>query len=588
MNSSHRSTELSDQQLDELIGQSDSASPTPNNEFVSRLRSTLLEETQVEPVTTPARPSSRRHFSKVLVACGIAAVLLIAFMMQSPSSWAQVQEALQSRTWIRLRAKMDNGAVSENWLSIPQQKSAFRDGPIAQYVDMRGDLQFDYDESRGTVVRAPLRSDSGSASIVTLFQQLMSGQNPSVDQVNHAKVVDSRSRTISENGKQWLDVELTLQRGTSELDNKRLERLEFRVDPQTKLPQTLTLSILDGGPNLPADAQRKIVFDMDYPDQGPADVYALGIPRDTILDDRVPSDDTNRALKAIAAGRHDFDSYCAIVFHPAKPDQPFNALWPERVVWRRGNQVRVELCFPFEEWSPYSAKPEGMSDLAWWKEQLEKHFRLGPSVVCDGKTSYRAEYSGTIEKGQYRIGAWKPLASIQRGESLRSHHLGPESHVLPEYFAYPDVGAGPTTTVQLEPAVTPELPRGSLLTYALTKAQPQAYHRTRYWLDGDRGYAVTRMVHDQLEGPNGQGDGLSRLQFNGTGYTAEDQYSMRNYQRSPKGFWYPTLVIRESRTRDPKKPEDEAKVNSRITSFLIDFDAEISNSLFTTKDLQVP
>ena len=140
-------------------------------------------------------------------------------------------------------------------------------------------------------------------------------------------------------------------------------------------------------------------------------------------------------------------------------------------------------------------------ELAWWKEQLDKHFRLGPSVVCDGKSSYRAEYSGTIEKGQYRISAWKPLASILQGESLRSHHLGQESHVLPEFFAYPDVGAGPTTSVQLERAVTPELPRGSLLTYALTKAQPQAFHRTRYWLDGDRGYAATQMALDQLEGP---------------------------------------------------------------------------------------
>lgn len=586
MTSNHPPTGLSDHQLDELIGQCDYTPPTPDNAFVDRLRATLLDETQAEHATTPARANSRRQFSKVLVTCGIAAALLIAFMMQSPSSWAQVQEALQSRAWIRFRAKLDNGSVQENWLSIPQQKSAFRDGPIAQYVDMRSDLQFDYEESRGSIVRAPLRADSGSASIFALFEQLMLGKNPNVDQVDHAKVVDTRSRTVSENGKQWLDIELTLQRGTSELDNKRLERLEFRVDPTIKLPQTMTISILDGGPGLPADAQRKIVFEMDYPEQGPNDIYALGIPRDTKLDDRVPSDDANRALKALAAGRNDFDSYCAIVFHPAKPDQPFNALWPARVVWRRGNQVRVEKCFPVEDWSPYSEKPEGISDLAWWKEQLDKHFRLGPSVVCDGKASYRAEYAGTIEKGQYRISAWKPLASMEKGEFLRSHHLGPESHVLPEFFAYPDVGAGPTTTVQLEPAVTPELPRGSLLTYALTKPQRQAYHRTRYWLDGDRGYAATRMVIDQLEGPNGQGNGLSAVQSNGTGYTVEDQYSMQNFQRSPKGFWYPTLVIRESRTVDPKKPESEPKVETFSTSFLIDFDAEMSDSFFTAKDRQ--
>jgi len=63
---------------------------------------------------------------------------------------------------------------------------------------------------------------------------------------------------------------------------------------------------------------------------------------------------------------------------------------------------------------------------------------------------------------------------------------------------------------------------------------------------------------------------------------------MRNSQRSPKGFWHPTLVIRESRTIDPKKPESEPKVETRSTSFLIDFDAEISDSLFAAKDRQVP
>jgi hypothetical protein len=75
-------------------------------------------------------------------------------------------------------------------------------------------------------------------------------------------------------------------------------------------------------------------------------------------------------------------------------------------------------------------------------------------------------------------------------------------------------------------------------------------------------YVATRMVLDQLEGPNGQGDGLSVVQSNGTGYTVEDQYSMRNFQRSPNGFWYPTLVIRESRTVDPKKPESEPKAET--------------------------
>lgn len=605
--------------LDEALSQCDRTSPLPDAEFVSRLRLNVLRQTEAAPCVAssealrrgcelitqsnkaaslsrqsplpfddsgcatqsrsgppPARSTKLRVFARGLIAAGIAAAVLTTFWLRTPSSWAQVQEALNLKPWIHLRTKLDDGRVHENWISLSQQKSAFRVGPTAQYIDVRGDLQFDYEESRGTVIRAPHQPIQSPESMFVLFQQLLQGKQPNVEEIQHNKVLETRSRKVVEDGREWLDVEFTLQHIEADPAMRSTARLEFRLDPPTKLPQTMTVTVLDGGPNFPGDSQRRFVYDIDYPAEGPADIYALGIPRDAKLVDRVPSDDTNRALKAIAAGRREFDPYFAIVFHAAgSDDQPFSGL-PSSVVWRRGNQVRVETCVPFEPYSPYSERPTGMSDLTWWKQQL-KHFRFLPRVVCDGKTGYLADVGTPDEQGHQRVTSWKPLASIRKGEFLSDLHISPVSHFLPEFFAYPRVESSDTTAVHLEPEVRPDLPRGSLLTFSVTVPLPLAYHRTRFWLDDDRGYVATRMNLDQLE--------LSDDEAKAGSYCVEDLYSMRNFERSPKGFWYPTLVVRESRVKDPKKTDGVPEQLQQIsTAFLLDFKAEIPDSLFTTTE----
>jgi hypothetical protein len=576
MNQLNRQDEFREERLEELIGQCDWTLPAPDEAFVGRLRAEVLGQVQEAPATSPIRRTTRRLFVRYLIAGGVAAAVLCAFWLRTPSSWAQVQEALNSRPWIHMRAKLDDGETHENWLSIPQQKIAFRVGPTARYLDVRNDLQFDYEESRGTVIRAPHRPIQSPESMFAIFQQLLQGKQPNVAEVEHAKVLDTRSRTVIENGKEWLDVELTLQHDANDPAVKALARLEFRVDPATKLPQTMTLNVLDPGRNSPADAQRRLVYEIDYPAEGPADIYALGIPRDAKLDDRVPSDDTARALKAITAGRRDFDSYFAIVFHVGgSADKPFSG-FPTGVVWRSGNRVRAEICSPREPVPPYAERPAGMDDLTWWKQQL-KHFRFLPTVVCDGKTGYSSDFGPPDAKGNQRVTSWKRLATIRKGESLSEFHISPARGNFPEFFAYPLVEPSDTTTVTLEPAETAELPHGSLLTFAVTgSAGPGTYLRSRYWLDGDRGYVTTRLNLDQLQ--------YSREEAIELDVCVEDEYSMRNLQRSPKGFWYPTLVVRQTAKEPKELGEKRVLIPATSTAFLLDFPTDIPDSHFTTKD----
>ena len=562
--------EWNDERMERVIGQCDRLASMPDDAFVERLRGAVLNHTRAQPSLATTRRPTGRMLARCAIAASIAVAVLYSFWPRTPTVWAQVQDAIDSKPWIRMRAKLADGTTRENWISIPGKKTAFRVGPTAQYIDVGSDVRFDYDESRGTIIRAPLQPGFGANSLMAFFHEMTRGMYPTPDEIERARVLEKRNRKVVENDKEWLDVELVLQSTEGDPALWSVARMEFRVDPDTKLPQAMTLKLLVPGHNEAAD-QKPIVFEIDYPAEGPADIYALGVPRDAKLDDRMPSDDAKRALKALADGRRDFDPYFALVFGEAQ-DYRFS-IPPSLVIWRRGNQVRVESCWPFEPVPPYSEKPADTDDLTWWKSQL-KHFHFVTLLVCDGRSSYQAEVSASDEKGDQRVTTWKSLATIGNGDSLSPIHVSPVSHFIPEFYSYPTIiNSGTTSSVTIEPTTTPDMPHGVLLTRRTSSSHPGGYHRERYWLDGDRGYAATRSNIDELD--------LSRDQLIAQNAAVEDQHSMHDFQRSPKGFWYPTRVARQV-AREPKDPAAKRVFESNgFKSFLLDFNVEMQDSLFT-------
>ena len=53
--------------------------------------------------------------------------------------------------------------------------------------------------------------------------------------------------------------------------------------------------------------------EFDYPESGPADVVAMGVPATARRVDRVPADDLVRVLDGLKTGRNRFDDYCGYV-----------------------------------------------------------------------------------------------------------------------------------------------------------------------------------------------------------------------------------------------------------------------------------
>src|SRR5262249_6815388 len=112
-----------------------------------------------------------------------------------------------------------------------------------------------------------------------------------------------------------------------------------------------------------------------------------------------------------------------------------------------------------------------------------------------------------------------------------------------------------------------------LLTARLTRpSEPNAYYRSRYWVDPSRGCVTLRYTHDELGGPGGK----PRPDAAGS-----VTYAMDRLEQSPNGVWYPTRV----RFKDAVRPgPGRGKPVDLVTWFYVDFKAELPDSLFEPRD----
>jgi len=63
----------------------------------------------------------------------------------------------------------------------------------------------------------------------------------------------------------------------------------------------------------------KVEIAFDYPAEGPADIYALGAPREAPVEDRMPPPDLDRIMKIVQQNRRDFGDYLAIAGESKDP-----------------------------------------------------------------------------------------------------------------------------------------------------------------------------------------------------------------------------------------------------------------------------
>src|SRR5262249_11912783 len=129
-------------------------------------------------------------------------------------------------------------------------------------------------------------------------------------------------------------------------------RLLFRVDASTKLPLSCRIEGRHEGRPVAVESR------FDYPENGPADIYDLGVRQTARVVDRVPTDDVQRILDTLQAGRERMDPYRAVFV-----EDGINDWWVATpiVLYRKGTRYRDDYASWLRNGAParFKRPPDG-------------------------------------------------------------------------------------------------------------------------------------------------------------------------------------------------------------------------------------
>jgi hypothetical protein len=510
------------------------------------------------------------------VAAGIVLVIWLGRLWTDfgvQKAWAQVAETMRGKPWVHGLLKGPDNTSVEIWLSPAQMTASTRiPGTVVSFGDYRAGVLREYNPSENVISLRPIDvTDLGEFRLVTdVFEMITEKRD--LAQLKQAELVKQSRREVEEGGNTWTEIEFTLRRRPGQ-DNTT--RLVFRIDPVTRLPKSMTFADAAGPspekPNIAKANQRPFErrFVLDYPANGPLDIYALGVPKDARIVDCGATADVQLLVKAIENGRPKFDRYTAIVV----PNFPIEHWWDSYNgfyrVYRKGDRWRVEQCWPSPEASEkrhFASGPADDTDHAkWWLAEAQNRFFF-PLQIFNGNELYGYEYD-FVKVTTDAHGEWRPvLTSGPHSEPFPPSMSNSRwFNVMPELVGRPLLGIpSPHLSVDLDvhpnsgPSGTVLLRTKSIKAASIHGGTPDLGDN-RYWVDPSRNYLVMR--REVLGLKDGKETLSSASQILKTGVT-------------PQGQYYP-LEVRFGTGADPK--------TDHVYHFYIDFDAEVPDALFDPK-----
>lgn len=417
---------------------------------------------------------------------GAAALLVVAFLVLwgSGMTWANVQQSMREVPWVHVVQVSPQGDTpSETWYQTSPPRSFHKgDGlGIPVMYDFTSGVERRYWSETNTVVVTAVTEDESSdgCRFLRLLQPELRPES-----------VESVERTGQEGGLVVFDAHLV-----DPGPRDREVTIRLWVDPKTKLPHRAKV-------HPPADIdEQPVEFRIDYPSDGPADLYDLGVPQDAEIHDARPAPDVTEVMDTYRRFRDAFpDEYRAVMARRRRysggSSLPFAF-----VVLRDGDYWRIESpSWPLHKWK----KSPGVS-LA----RLINFVRTGDydpwSVqVCDGSRTVTWE-TGEIER-----------------EGFRPHHLRMSTNRNPATLGWPTMSS--TSPVRRIESDDPEL--AGMIGLQFEVVGPREGRRDEYWLNPDRDYLCHRLVWKEKREDTWKP-------------TRTDE--ILEYARTGDGHWYPAL-----------------------------------------------
>jgi len=511
-------------------------------------------------------PTWRRLGIVGMAAVAVAVVGLI--IVRPRSGFAEVVDAVLKQPWVHTRTTFGSDRrVWEDWVSPINDIVASKDPDSIRYEDYRLKVYDSYDPAEEVVYRGPVAGKSRAGqfdSMAGALKVLLQGGRPPENLGflgvggESTKLLDQHVEKVTEEGHAWLDYRLTVKGPES----PQPMTMVFRIDAASLLPQSCrTEWVLDGKPST-----RETQF--DYPEKGPADIYALGVPKDSKLVDRIPSGDLKRIIETLRVGRERMDNYRAVFV------QRFEGIdhhwWKERpqIFYRKGNKSRGDRSSnaPGDE-ATLKRPAEGANLDRWWFERA-KLFRFVPAYIQCGSTEYSCDVKSVTDPD----GSEHPeIVSVNKTDYNTSPgEIYPARYSMrPEFACRPPLGIGnphQEPRLDLHPAEGP--PGCILLSIRHTSTKDRINEKgvgladgRYYWLDPKRDYIVMRsdtIVRD--------GGGQANV---------HERDTVEEEARSPQGIWYAKKIRRSFPGRGGKD-----KMADQVYHLYVDFDAEIPDSLF--------
>ena len=559
-----------------------------------RLRSQMADFQARLCAGTVSLADRRKSPPQVMTWClGVcAAVILLAvlgnWILQPQKTFAEVAAALEQQPWIHVVDAGSQGGKREIWYSPTKKIFATRDDQSIQFRDHKRSEYYAYDVKNKTLYRVPeyrsmaldQQEKSYSAFVAAMriiFQDEKLPDRPLEkleflgSQQAGWKVIDQKLEKTEAGGHAWLDYHLTLR------DPKQPEpcTMEFRVDAATKLLKSARFETKRESKQEFWESQ------FEYPDDGPRDIYALGVPKIATLVDRTPSDEMKRIFESLENGRRQMDNYRAVLEDDSLQQDVSGWMQLPKIIYRKGTKFCVVNPYWSSKYPPELKKPATNENMAeWWRARL-KQFQFYPWAIYTGPTLFNINTKDADDAGG---GKHLEVASVHetdmRNSQTTSWSYGEWS---PELICRPDV---PIPQETMEPVLDKnpqEGPPGTILLHVrrLDKVdtvhtadgrelvQPDAY---RYWLDPAHDYVVVRF--DMLSGAEqGKEEIIS-------------SHIVEDFAKSPSGVWYATRYL--SRTQANAKLSAElhgAKYMEWEHRFYVDFDVDIPDAMFVPQQV---
>jgi hypothetical protein len=501
-----------------------------------------------EPAARPRIYPWRRLGIAGMAAVATAVVGLI--IVRPRAGFAEVADAVLKQPWVHTRTTLGTDRrVWEDWYSPTKDIAAWRAPDSIRYEDYRLRVFDSYDPAEKVVYHGPVAWNSRGGHFESMAGALkvllQDGRKPEHlgflgTGGEQSKVIEQRSEKVTEQGRACVDIRLTVKGPES----AQPMTMVFRVDAATLLPRSCRMEGHHDGKPVTRETQ------FDYPEKGPADIYDLGVPKDSKLVDRIPSGDLKRILETLRAGRERMGNYRVVfVTRYESFDHRWWTEWPQ-LFYRKGANFRRDFARGAPADLATTKRPADGEDLGKWWTERAKLFRFVPVYIQRGATGYHCKPKTVNDpdgsEHQEIVSVRKTYYNASPGEIYPV-----DWSMRPEFACRPPMGIG---TMHMEPTLDlhpTEGPPGCILL---------SVRENRFWLDPKRDYIVMRWDTVVREG--------SSLKVIGRNETEE-------VARSPQGVWYAKRIRRSFPDRNGKnKPAGD------VNYIYVDFDAELPDSLF--------